>query len=248
MVVDDCECGRKCTAMKRVISAVCLVLIISLLMGASSTGEEAISAETEIHVYFGRYEQDNDSANGPEPIEWRVLDQKDDGSLLLISEYGLDVKPFISPINKVIWEKCTLRKWLNKEFLSAAFTKEEQKSILKVKVDNSAKQGNDKYVKFKQSDTTDQVFVLSYAEAEVYFPEEKDRLCAPTEYAKAQGAFVNDTNGKCVWWLRSPGSYLNWATRVNHFGVLGTATADNADNCVRPVIWVRSVDAVSEER
>ena len=182
MVVDDCECGRKCTAMKRVISAVCLVLIISLLMGASSTGEEAISAETEIHVYFGRYEQDNDSANGPEPIEWRVLDQKDDGSLLLISEYGLDVKPFISPINKMIWEKCTLRKWLNKEFLSAAFTKEEQKSILKVKVDNSAKQGNDKYVKFKQSDTTDQVFVLSYAEAEVYFPEEKDRLCAPTEY------------------------------------------------------------------
>ena len=42
-------------------------------------------------IEFGSYEQDNNEANGTEPIEWRVLDVSD-GNPLLISVYGLDTK------------------------------------------------------------------------------------------------------------------------------------------------------------
>lgn len=44
-------------------------------------------------IYFGQYEQDNNSGNGPEPIEWIVLDIQDDRALL-ISKYGLDIQPY----------------------------------------------------------------------------------------------------------------------------------------------------------
>ena len=44
-------------------------------------------------VQFGRYEQDNDLENGPEPIEWRVLEIKDQAALLL-SRSILDLKSY----------------------------------------------------------------------------------------------------------------------------------------------------------
>ena len=231
--------------MKRLVHLICLALCVSLFVGGTARGDSAAPVEKGSRVFFGHYEQDNDASNGPEPVEWLVLDRKDDGSLLLISVYGLDAMPFITPLDKVVWEKCTLRKWLNQDFFSAAFTEEEKKTVQENLTDNSDKQGNEKFKKLTQSDTKDRVFILSYTEASEYLTEKDDLACFPTEYAKAQGAFVNESNGKCVWWLRSPGSYLNWATRVNHYGVLGTVQADSADVCVRPVLWVSGPDAVS---
>lgn len=29
------------------------------------------------HIFFGKYEQDVNRENGPEPLEWRVLDKQD---------------------------------------------------------------------------------------------------------------------------------------------------------------------------
>ena len=45
-------------------------------------------------ITFGHCEQDNDTTNGKEPIEWRVLDKNDEGQLLVISEKVLDAKPY----------------------------------------------------------------------------------------------------------------------------------------------------------
>ena len=44
-------------------------------------------------VTFGRYEQDNNLDNGPEEIDWIVLDIQGDKALLL-SKYGLDAKQY----------------------------------------------------------------------------------------------------------------------------------------------------------
>ena len=44
-------------------------------------------------VTFGSYEQDNDTSNGKEPLEWIVLSYQD-GKSLLISKYGLDCQPY----------------------------------------------------------------------------------------------------------------------------------------------------------
>ena len=40
------------------------------------------------YVTFGSYEQDNDTGNGSEDVEWLVLDKQDD-ALLVISRYGI---------------------------------------------------------------------------------------------------------------------------------------------------------------
>lgn len=39
-------------------------------------------------IKFSSYEQDNNSDNGTEPIEWKVLEKRSDGSLLAVSRYG----------------------------------------------------------------------------------------------------------------------------------------------------------------
>ena len=44
-------------------------------------------------VYFGSYEQDNDTEDGAEPIEWLVLAVDNDKALLL-SRYALDCQPY----------------------------------------------------------------------------------------------------------------------------------------------------------
>lgn len=44
---------------------------------------------------FGHYEQDNDTANGPEEIEWLILDyDAENNRVLVVSPYGLDAKPY----------------------------------------------------------------------------------------------------------------------------------------------------------
>ena len=89
-------------------------------------------------VAFGRYEQDGNEENGPEEIEWIVLDVQD-GKVLLLSKYGLEVKPYntdhYNPDHtEVTWETCTLRTWLNSTFLITAFTVFERKAIPAVTV------------------------------------------------------------------------------------------------------------------
>ena len=59
-------------------------------------------------VTFGRYEQDGDKENGPEEIEWVLLDVQD-GKALLLSKYGLEAKPYNTEYTDVTWETCTLR-------------------------------------------------------------------------------------------------------------------------------------------
>ena len=66
------------------------------------------------------------------------------------------------------WEKCTLRSWLNGEFLQSAFSAKEQAAILMTAVDNSASQGYGKWNTDGGNNTRDQIFLLSYAEANWY--------------------------------------------------------------------------------
>ncbi|MDY6017558.1 MAG: TIR domain-containing protein, partial [Oscillospiraceae bacterium] len=71
------------------------------------------------YVFFGAYEQDNSASNGKEHIEWLVLEVKD-GKALVISKYALDCKQYNTNYTDVTWEACTLRRWLNNDFINAA--------------------------------------------------------------------------------------------------------------------------------
>jgi len=156
-------------------------------------------------VTYGAYEQDGDTANGEEPIEWRILAIEDD-RVLVISEYGLDAKPFNEKREDTTWADCTLRKWLNKDFLNSAFSKEERENILTVMIENPE---NPVYHTGAQPDTEDTIFVLSQNEKDEYFPDFKKAGCYPTQYAINNGVKVSDEDfalGMCHrYWLRTMG-------------------------------------------
>ena len=207
-------------------------------------------------VKFGRYEQDNDLLNGSEEIEWIVLDVQG-GKALLFSKYGLDAKPFHEgefTSKSVTWETCTLRKWLNSDFINIAFSEEEKAAIVPTKVDNSAKQGYTEWGGKGGKNTKDRVFILSYAEANKYFEITAQRTKnskgqkAPTEYAIACGtnakytAETEEGKNAARWWTRSPGDLANIAKNriayISDEGYIAAAQADFVDFMDCPAIWV----------
>ena len=204
------------------------------------------NAKVGDYVSFGSYEQDNNTANGKEPIEWLVL-AKEGNRVLLISRYALDCQPYNSSLSytweRFTWETCTLRSWLNESFLHAAFTDEERAKIPSATV--NADKNPTSYNADPGNDTTDQVFLLSITEAEKYFTSDDARKCAPTAYAIAMGAKtgkMNKTDGKdaCWWWLRSPGYYSSYASFIKSGGsVYYNGYSVNYDCfAVRPALWV----------
>ena len=78
-------------------------------------------------VSFGSYEQDNNTQNGKEPIEWFVIDVSSK-TVTLYSKYCLDAQPF-NTNTKSSWENTTLYKWLNNSFYSTAFDSKEKRLL-----------------------------------------------------------------------------------------------------------------------
>jgi len=191
-------------------------------------------------VLFGSYEQDNYISNGKEAIEWLVL-AKEENRMLVISQYTLDCRQYNTSYTSVTWESCTLRKWLNEDFFNAAFSDEEKTRILAATV--SADKNPD-YKTDPGNATQDKVFLLSIAEANEYFKNDESRMCVPTAYAKANGAYTNSSYVKgdaaaCWWWLRSPGGNQDCASYI----LYGNIDCDGRNvssilGCVRPAMWI----------
>ena len=204
-------------------------------------------------VTFGRYEQDGNDENGPEPIEWTVLEAEDEKALL-ISKYALDSVPYHTEDTGITWENCSLRAWLNSDFIGTAFTPEEQNAILVTDVDNGLLQCFSGWPTSGGNNTRDRIFLLSCAEAFRYFnvrhttKEGADQNVAarvsPTAYAVSKGAWFADYSKTAeggdsgMWWLRSPGSFDREAAIVYHDGSLSSYYASGESFCVRPAFWI----------
>ena len=195
-------------------------------------------------VYFGAYEQDNNTSNGKELIEWLVL-AKEKNRILVISDKALDFQTYNSSITSVTWETCTLRKWLNTDFVNDAFSDGEKAMIPTVTVSADK---NPQYDTDPGDATKDKVFLLSIVEAEKYFTSDEARECVPTEYAISNGACTSDSYTKggkatCWWWLRSPGydqydaAGVHVDGDVHEFGLCVSGGGD----AVRPAMWI-SID------
>ena len=216
--------------MKRIMA----FLMLLLLSAAGASAEEGTGRKM---VRFGHYEQNSIPEDGPEEIEWIVL-REEEGASLLISRFGLEVLPYHETYGDITWEECSLRAWLNGEFLSAAFTEGERKAILLHETDNGPAQNCAGYGTDGGRDTRDLVFLLSYAEAEAYFPDDAARQCSPTAYALSRGAHHVMHAGRLrgLWWLRSPGNCQYRVSVVYSGGMLNYTYASKASGCVRPVI------------
>ena len=193
-------------------------------------------AQPGSHILFGSYEQDNDLFASVRPIEWRVLERKDN-RILVISEYGLEGEPYHKKRTSVTWETSSLRAWLNSEFLNTAFTPNERAMIPTVKTVNER---NPKFGTDGGNDTEDKVFILSIAEAKNYFPTKGDRMCTPTAYTLAKGCYANKDSGRCWWWLRSPGDDQGHVARMDIDGTLlyDGYFAARTTGAVRPALWI----------
>ena len=188
--------------------------------------------ERKAHLFYkmGRYRG--------EEINWRVL-AVENGKALLISEKVLDAKRYNDERKAVTWENCTLRKWLNNDFYNNAFRSDEREKIRTTKVTADKNPG---YSTDPGQDTADKIFLLSIQESEIYFIDDEDREAYPTEYAKANGAYINEEiSTECCWrWLRSPCFDRELTAIVSSEG--GVASVgfpgfrDGA--CVRPAMWI----------
>ncbi|MBR3740884.1 MAG: tetratricopeptide repeat protein [Clostridia bacterium] len=226
--------------MKRIwifLMTACIILGCHSVFAETNT-EAALVPGTVI--MFGQYEQDNKIQNGNEPISWVVLDVQD-GKALLISQYALDCLTFNESQADLTWADSWIRKWLNNDFFNAAFTDDEQQSIVLTAIHNGSEDGFADYNPVEMDETNDRVFLLSYRETMHYFPEQNDRKVTGTEYARANGArfggFTTIVIGETDWWLRSPGRVAHDAAFVNVYGNFDTKS-NNTKQGIRPAIWV----------
>lgn len=198
-------------------------------------------------ITFGTYEQDNDTSNGAEDIEWLVL-AKENNKILVISDKALDCQRYNKIHKEITWEQCSLRKWLNDSFLNAAFSEEERALIQSSTV--SADKNPQYQYRNPGNATTDKVFLLSINEVYKYFSDINAQECSPTAYAKAQGAKTSTYNGvdTCAWWLRSPGSNQSFATSVDYSGSVESRgySVSSFVFSVRPALWI-DLDSMKNE-
>ena len=202
---------------------VCLALIagiVAIVMGDGGKAPAPKRAAVGDIITLGTYEQDDNRANGPEPIEWRVL-SRDGDRILVVSVYGLDAQLYDDDKwDYDLWETCSLKAWLEHEFLQTSFTAEERATIT-------------------------EITCLSAEEAGTLFVDDEDRICQATPYAKSQGVWNGDdwghTGKGCFWWMRSPGDDgVNDATYVTPYGELYTEGSGSWDPrvAVRPALWL----------
>lgn len=189
-------------------------------------------------VKYGSYEQDGDVENGKEEMEWTVIDIKNN-RLFLINNYCIENIAYNDEFADITWEECSLREWLNSEFLNTAFTDEESAKIVATRLSN---QKNPSFrVPKGGKNTTDRVFVLSYYEAKFYLKSDDMIHVKATEYVKQKHAHFNAETGNAWWWLRTPGS-ANTSAITNHFtkqySTIG-AQINHSSYTVRPCIWIQ---------
>ncbi len=176
---------------------------------------------------FGRYQG--------EAIEWHVLWRSQRGRqihTLLLADEIIDIKPFNQEAKSVIWGACSLRAWLNDEFLYSAFDASERKSIREVE-NNEGVPG---WVVKGMNVSRDKVFCLSSYEAHHYFRNRYDLKCEFSDYAKSK-----KDNDYRWWWLRSSNHDGSSAASERAAFIQGdcyNTTGVTHLLGVRPAIWI----------
>ena len=123
--------------MKRIIS---IIIVFCLALLSSISLADSLPSVGDI-VTFGHYPQ-SASGNDSTPIEWIVLETDGNNNALLLSKCVLDCQPFHTDTPELewrdaTWETCSLRTWLNTDFMNTAFNVDEQQRIVLTTLDNT---------------------------------------------------------------------------------------------------------------
>jgi hypothetical protein len=173
--------------------------------------------------------------------DWRVLDVQGD-RVLLVSKDIIAKKEYSESPMAATWEICTLRKWLNEDFLHK-FSEVDQSRIV---ITTNINENNQWSGTNGGRGTQDRIFLLSISEVVRYFGDSgqlKNRNPKSEYYIQDQfnsERIAKYSNSKSWWWLRSPGCYRFGAALVNEVGELvvdGNHVHLNSGG-VRPALWI----------
>ena len=159
--------------------------------------------------------------------------------MLVISKCALDLKPYHESEENVTWATCTLRAWLNHDFMDSAFTDDEKMLIPTVTV---APHENSRWFGFSDHETKagnatqDQVFLLSVTEAERYFSSDDARRYPFTPYVvSAKGGDIKYIAS----WLRTPGAGQDHVSLLDPDGSVDDyGQYVDREEAVRPAMWI----------
>jgi hypothetical protein len=126
------------------------------------------------------------------PIEWQVLEVKDNKALLLSKHILLRMR--FDNNDSGTWKTSSLRHFLNGKFYENCFTKSEKSAIIQ------------RFNEVNSGDTEDKLYLLSVEEVNKYFNSDKERKA------------VDLNEGVAVWWLRCRGFNDFHAACVNYVG------------------------------
>ncbi len=202
--------------------------------------EELLKVGDEI--IFGEWEQDNNTSNGTEPIEWVILDIQGDRALV-ISHYGLVQCRYAFHSNGQTWVNSSIRDTLNHDFYDSAFTAGEKEAILITHVDENSGQNDPDHPAAAGrtgEDTDDYIFILSYAEIMKYLPTPEERRCYVTLYIITHANYSEKRYAEgytCWYWLRNP-AYKNNAGAVDWDGTINACYMNHVYGVARPCCWV----------
>lgn len=195
--------------------------------------------------YFSNYSTISDNTTywfKVEPIEWYVL-SKSDNECLLLSKLIIDSKDYDYP-NSVNYKESNIREFLNNDFYSKAFFKDDSKIIVS-EVDNSLESTTMSFNPNTCENTFDKVFLpsvkdLSSAEYGLGTTNYEKRIAIASDYSRASLEDVYD-EGMASYWTRTPtktsaGSYCFYCD-----GLPSLSIGDVSSACefgIRPMIKI----------
>jgi hypothetical protein len=178
------------------------------------------------------------------PYEWRVLNVQEDKALLITKDVTHVNMPYNKSFVYVTWETCTLRKWLNEDFLHT-FSGQEQSRIALI---TNVNKDNQWYRTTGGNNTTDRIFLLSVSEVFKYFGNsgQLENASPNSGYWISdqynQERIANYGYSSVWWWLRSPGCSSNYAAGVSNSGYItlsGTNVSYGGNiGGVRAALWL----------
>jgi hypothetical protein len=175
--------------------------------------------------------------------------------VLLMAEQCLDAQPYNETRESVTWETCTLRTWLNKDFMNLAFTTKEQAAISKETI---VTEGNSFFETTEAYSTTDKIFIPSRKEVtttdwgfDTTESLSDSRTTDNTAYcASKEGRLA--VGEKDNYWLRNQGQWNTAACSVCVNGlILYLVDVDETTVGVRPMFYLDmtkvNVDSCDED-
>ena len=159
-------------------------------------------SETGTSVLYGEY-------------KWLIVEKEEDKVFLVKSE-PINGYAYHNQSKKITWADCSLREYLNSDFIEETFYKKMSDRILDTKIKAP---DNKKYNTKGGRETTDKIFLLNAKQAK--------------EYKQILDNFSRD------WWLISPGNSQNTAQYVSYGVIMDYGyEVSNANIHIRPAMWI----------